>query len=82
MAMGVPGCPELAAWTASIARVRIVLMQVASSGCRSDLITGFLSTALAMKLSPFGCLHQHLWSRTQVEDASPVAPINTTTEWA
>ena len=38
MAIGVPGWPELAAWTASIERVRIVLMQVASSGCRSDLI--------------------------------------------
>jgi len=30
MAMGVPGCPELACWTASIARVRMVLMQTSS----------------------------------------------------
>jgi hypothetical protein len=29
-AIGVPGCPELAAWTASIDSVRIVLMHVAS----------------------------------------------------
>src|SRR5262249_10015079 len=35
----------LAAWTASIARVRMVLMHVASIGCRDSLITGFLSTA-------------------------------------
>ena len=28
--MGVPGCPELAAWTASMDKVRMVLMQVRS----------------------------------------------------
>src|SRR5947207_15988414 len=32
MAIGVPGWPELAAWTASIARVRMVLMHFRSSG--------------------------------------------------
>src|SRR4051812_46935437 len=31
MAIGVPGCPELAAWTASIDRVRMVLMLRRSS---------------------------------------------------
>ena len=53
MAIGVPGCPELAAWTASMARVRIVLMQVASSGCRCDLIAGLLSIGTLM-LYPLG----------------------------
>src|SRR5215213_5872315 len=48
MAIGVPGCPDSAAWTASIDRVRIVLMQVASSGCLSDLIAGLGSTAVVM----------------------------------
>src|SRR4029077_10911222 len=32
MSIGVPGCPELAAWTASIDSVRIVLMQSSSIG--------------------------------------------------
>ena len=30
MAIGVPGCPELAAWTASMDSVRIVLIQIMS----------------------------------------------------
>ena len=34
--------------TASMARVRIVLMNVVSSGCPSDLIPGFGSTAVAI----------------------------------
>src|SRR5581483_9239257 len=46
--MGVPGWPELAAWTASIDKVRIVLIAVTSSGSCADLITGFLSTVPAM----------------------------------
>ena len=57
-------------------------MQVASSGCRSDLITGFLSTALAMKLSPFGLPTGITGAILRQADASPVSPINTTTEWA
>src|SRR5215212_8748831 len=48
MAIGVPGCPDSAAWTASIDRVRMVLMQVASSGCLSDLIAGLGSTAVVI----------------------------------
>src|SRR5262249_881207 len=56
MAMGVPGCPELAAWTASIDSVRIVLMQVASSGCFSDLIDGFGATVVVMAFVPRSCL--------------------------
>jgi hypothetical protein len=32
MAIGVPGCPELAACTASMANVRIVLILVSSIG--------------------------------------------------
>ena len=31
--MGAPGCPEFACWTASMASVRIVLMQSVSSFC-------------------------------------------------
>src|SRR5215469_16017987 len=37
-AIGVPGCPELAAWTASIDNVRIVLMHVASRAAQSCMI--------------------------------------------
>ena len=48
MAMGVPGWPELAAWTASMESVRMVLMHVASSGWRCDLISGLCSTATVM----------------------------------
>src|SRR5579883_2188052 len=43
MAMGVPGWPELAVWTASIARVRMVLMAV-----RSILDFSFLRAAPAL----------------------------------
>ena len=46
--MGVPGCPEFAAWIASMARVRIVLMQSSSSGCLWDLMLGLLSIGIVM----------------------------------
>ena len=46
--MGVPGCPEFAAWIASMARVRIVLMQSSSSGCLWDLMLGLLSIGTVM----------------------------------
>src|SRR4051794_8726009 len=63
MAIGVPGWPELAAWTASMDRVRIVLMQVASSGWRWYLISGLLSTATVMDvpLKDFGPARGPLW---------------------
>src|SRR5581483_11473712 len=37
-AIGVPGCPEWASWTASIDNVRIVLMHVASRAAQSCMI--------------------------------------------
>src|SRR6516165_8483553 len=49
--MGVPGCPEFAACTASIARVRIVSMQSVSSGFFSVLLVKGAPAAVVMVAS-------------------------------
>src|SRR5208282_762445 len=50
MPMGVPGCPESAAWIASMAKVRMVLMLVKSMFC----FTGVRGGAVAMLIQyPF-----------------------------
>src|SRR5271165_678757 len=52
--MGVPGCPELAACTASIESVRIVLMLVSSmplTGTAGEAVAGAISTPFALTLA-------------------------------
>src|SRR4051812_43038077 len=46
--MGVPGCPELACWTASIESVRIVLIDSVSSGSLAEFTGCFTLRSGAM----------------------------------
>ncbi len=61
--MGVPGCPLLAFCTASMARVRMVLMQSSSSGCSDGALpTGLpdFVCGLLFALNGNVCLTTHL----------------------
>src|SRR5579871_2388213 len=64
-AIGVPGCPELAAWTASIDNVRIVLMHVESRSMILCMIVLRLGRGLLggeRRLADQGCVY-HLRGR-------------------
>ena len=45
--MGVPGCPEFAAWIASMDKVRMVLMLVRSMFCRAGESGGTVATLIS-----------------------------------
>src|SRR5215469_2116931 len=57
IAIGVPGCPELAACTPSIERVRIVLMLVVAMSCCNREIEGAVATLIR---NPFAGTYQLL----------------------
>src|SRR5947209_17052448 len=76
MAMGVPGWPELAAWTASMARVRMVLMAVCSTGLVPASLAAWGAAGVGCVLAITGAPFQRSTSsrRWPGAAAGPVRP--------